>query len=474
MRTGAERRRLLAEARCYVISEATMRAGRLADLAPALVAAGAGVIQLRDRTIDSAALEAEAEACARATQVSGGLFVINDDIELAVRVGADGVHLGQTDGALVGARRRLGPDLLLGRTSRGTEQLRAAEAEGADYASVSPVWETPTKPGRAPIGLAPVADAARSATIPWFPLGGIDLRRAHRVGALGATRVAAVRAFTEAADPAAMVRAMLAALDTNPRVLTIAGSDSGGGAGIQADIKAVVTAGGFPLTGVTALTAQSTVGVDGVHSVPPEFVRAQIEAVVADIGVDGVKTGMLGDAATVAAVAAVLEDLDPFDEIPIVVDPVMLAESGARLLTEDAVAVLRERLLPLASVITPNYAEAGVLAGRSDADPVDLAHLLASRRGGPVIVTGGHGPSADDILCDGEGVLRIAGERLPIETTHGAGCTHSATLAALLARGLPLRDAAVEAKAVASGAVAGGRSYGAGAGPVDVTRARLV
>lgn len=472
MRPGTERRRLLAAARCYVITEARLRAGRLVDLAPSLVAAGAGVVQLRDRSLDADTLEAEAEACARAVQGAGGLFVVNDDVDLALRVGADGVHLGQADGALAEARRRLGPDVLIGRTSRGAAQLAAAEAEGADYASVSPVWETPTKPGRAPIGLAPVAAAARNATIPWFPLGGLDLRRTQRVAALGATRMAAVRAFTEADDPAAAVRALVEALDVAPRVLTVAGSDSGGGAGIQADIKAITAAGGFPLTAITALTAQSTVGVDAVHPAPPAFVRAQMESVIADIGIDGVKTGMLGDAQTVIAVAAALAELDPADEVPIVVDPVMLAESGARLLAKGALQALRDQLLPLATVITPNYAEAGVLADRPDADPAELARALAVARGGPVIITGGHGPTGDDILCDGDDTIRIPGERLPVATTHGAGCTHSATLAALLARGLPLAEAAAGAKAVATGAVAGGRPYGAGAGPVDVTRAR--
>lgn len=471
MTHGTDRRRRLADARCYVIAEARLRAGRLADLAPALVEAGAGVIQLRDRSLTPSELEAEATACARAIGTAGGLFIVNDDVDLAARTGADGVHLGQADGALAAARALLGPDAILGRTSRGEAQLAEAEREGADYASVSPIWETPTKPGRPAIGLTPVAAAARTARIPWFPLGALDLRRTRRVAALGATRVAAVRAFTEAEDPVAVVRALIDALDTAPRVLSIAGSDSGGGAGIQADIKAITAARGFPLTAITALTAQSTLGVDAVHPSPPPFVRAQITSVVDDIGIDGIKTGMLGDADTVAAVTAAIAGLDPFDEIPVVVDPVMVAESGARLLADGAMARVRDELLPLATVITPNFMEAATLAGTAEGDPAELARILADRRGGPVIVTGGHGPSAADILCDADGILRIEGTRLPIATTHGAGCTHSATLATLLAAGLPLRDAAIRAKSVATGAVRGGRSYGAGAGPVDVTRA---
>ena len=466
--TGAERRARIAAARLYLCAPAVTRAGRLADLIPALVAAGVDVVQLRDRSLDPTALRREAQACAAAARGAGGLFVVNDDVALAAACGADGVHLGQADGAVGETRAVLGDDVLVGRTTRGGAALARAAAEGADYASVSPVWETPTKPGRPAIGLAAVAAAARSAQLPWFALGGIDARRVARVVALGATRVACVRAIADAADPVAAAADLRRRLATRPRVLTIAGSDSGGGAGIQADVRAIAATGGFPLCAVVALTAQSTRGVAAVHGVPAAFVTAQVAVVRDDIGLDGIKTGMLGTAATVAAVAATLDDLDPADEIPVVVDPVLRAESGSPLMEPGGERAVRDLLLERATVITPNLFEAQALAGLQTDDAEVLARALHERHGCAALVTGGHGPSADDVLCDARGVRRITGVRLAARTTHGAGCTHSATLAALLARGEPLTEAAAAAKRVATLAVANGLEVGKGAGPVYV------
>ncbi|MGD9571590.1 MAG: thiamine phosphate synthase [Thermoleophilia bacterium] len=467
---GTRRRAALAAARLYVVSEARTAAGRLADVIPALAASGVDIVQLRDRSLHPAALAAEADLCADACRRAGILFVVNDDPALARRCGADGVHIGQDDGTVADARALLGPDRLVGRSTRGGAMLDRAAGEGADYASVGPVWATPTKPGRPPAGLAAVADAARRARLPWFAIGGIDTRRVQRVGALGATRAVVVRAVTEAADPgaaAALLRARLVA--AVPRVMSVAGTDSGGGAGLLADTKAIVRAGGFPLC---AVTAQTTLGVEDAAALDPGLVRGQIEAVAGDIGIDGVKTGMLALPAVVEAVAAALAALDPEDAIPVVVDPVLRAESGASLLGTGGEDAYRRALLPAATVATPNLFEARALAGMDDAGPVPLARALYERHGCAVIVTGGHGDTSADVLCDGEGVTEIPGPRLPARTTHGAGCTHSATLAALLARGVPLRDAAARAKATATGAVAAGLPLGAGAGPVDVVGAR--
>jgi len=467
--TGADRRRRLEQARLYLCAPARIRAGRLADLIPALAGAGLDVVQLRDRSLAADVLRAEALACAAAARACGTLFIVNDDPELARACAADGVHLGQADGAVSAARALLGPDVLVGRTTRGDAALDRAAQEGADYASVSPVWETPTKPGRAPIGLAAVARAARGARLPWFALGGIDERRVSRVAALGATRIACVRAIADAEDPVAATRGLVSRLATRPRVLTIAGSDSGGGAGIQADIKAIAAAGGFPLCAIVALTAQSTLGVAAVHGVPLAFVRAQIDAVRDDIGLDAVKTGMLGNAEMVAAVAEALAALDPADEIPVVVDPVLRAEAGSRLMEEGGADAIRARLLCLATVTTPNLFEAQALARRDGDDAEELARAIDAEHGCAVIVTGGHGRSSDDVLCSNGLVTRIPGVRLPVRTTHGAGCTHSSTLAALLASGMPLPEAAVGAKAAATRAVRNGLTLGAGSGPVDVT-----
>jgi hydroxymethylpyrimidine/phosphomethylpyrimidine kinase len=256
---------------------------------------------------------------------------------------------------------------------------------------------------------------------------------------------------------------------TPPRLLTIAGSDSGGGAGIQADLKAFAKAGCHGMSAITAITAQNTVAVTAVYPLPPEAIVEQVRAVTADIGVDAVKIGMLGTAETIEAVAAAL---DLVADAPVVIDPVMVAESGARLLDDEAVDALRSQLVPRAAVITPNLAEAAVLAGHTAperAGPEELARVLHRLGSRAVVVTGGHREQAVDVFFDGERMEPIPGERHPDGAAHGSGCTHSSTLAAHLARGADPLEAAREAKRVAAEAVRDGlRGLGQGAGPVDV------
>jgi len=252
-----------------------------------------------------------------------------------------------------------------------------------------------------------------------------------------------------------------------PCAIAIAGSDSGGGAGIQADLKAFAYCGVHGATAITAITVQNTVEVRGVYPLPPHAIVEQVAAVAEDIGVDAVKIGMLGNAETIEAVA---QALDHTAHAPVVIDPVMVAESGARLLDEDAVVALRELLLPRATVVTPNVPEARALSGLgADAPVEDLARTI--REFGPenVVVTGGHREEAVDVFFDGRDFVEIAGERFPDGAAHGSGCTHSSALAAHLALGFPPLEAARRAKAIASEAVRSGLAgLGAGAGPVDV------
>jgi hydroxymethylpyrimidine/phosphomethylpyrimidine kinase len=253
-----------------------------------------------------------------------------------------------------------------------------------------------------------------------------------------------------------------------PAVLSIAGSDSGGGAGIQADLKAFARSGVHGMTAVTALTAQNTVGVTGIHGVPGDFIVEQVRAVADDIGVDAVKIGMLGTADTVRAVREALGLLDP--GTPIVLDPVMVSESGAVLLDEAARAAIVAELLPVVTVITPNVPEARVLAGDGahDPEPEALARRLHALGPRNVVVTGGHRDEATDLFFDGAELHEIPGERHPDGAAHGSGCTHSSALAAHLAKGLTPLEAAQAAKRVASEAVRHVlRGIGHGPGPVD-------
>jgi hydroxymethylpyrimidine/phosphomethylpyrimidine kinase len=261
-----------------------------------------------------------------------------------------------------------------------------------------------------------------------------------------------------------------------PTALTIAGSDSGGGAGIQADLKAFARCGVHGTSAITAITAQSTVGVSAIHAVPPEIVLAQVRSVIADIRIDAVKIGMLGTVAGTLAVAQALDEL-PADT-PVVVDPVMVAESGARLLDEDAQRALIEQILPRAGVLTPNLPEARVLAARStvpgESDAIEaeaLARALLALGPRAVVVTGGHRDRAVDVFLDASGAepVEIPGERYRDGAAHGSGCTHSSLLAAQLALGRTPLEAAHVARALTGAAVRDGlRDVGAGAGPVDV------
>jgi len=296
-----------------------------------------------------------------------------------------------------------------------------------------------------------------------------------------------------------------------PCVLSIAGSDSGGGAGIQADLKAFAACGVHGMTAVTAITAQNTVGVSAVQAISPEMIVAQVRAVAEDIGVDAVKIGMLGTVATIEAVSDSLELLAP--GTPVVLDPVMVSESGAELLESSARGALMELLLPRVLVITPNLPEARALAaaaraagsagasvagaeageGRGNAaaraevgeghghaaaqaeageggdDAAPLARALRALGPQAVVVTGGHREQAVDVFFDGSEVVELPGERHPGGAAHGSGCTHSSVLAARLAWGDTPLQAARVAKRLASQAVRDGLAgVGAGAGPVNV------
>jgi len=251
-----------------------------------------------------------------------------------------------------------------------------------------------------------------------------------------------------------------------PTVLSIAGSDSGGGAGIQADLKAFARCGVHGMTAITAITAQSTVGVDAVEAVSPELIVAQVRSVAEDIGVDAVKVGMLGTAETVRAV---IEALGLVAGTPVVVDPVMVAESGAVLLDDDARQALIDDLLPLASVVTPNLPEARALTGEGEGtSQEDLARAVLALGPAAVVVTGGHSDRVTDVFFDGSEMAAIEGVRESDGAAHGSGCTHSSALAAGLALGDTPLEGARRAREVASAAIAAGlREIGEGAGPVD-------
>lgn len=412
------------------------------------VAGGVRIVQLRDKQATDE--ETVVQLLALSAAIDGrALFVVNDRLDAAVearRRGArvDGVHLGQADASVLRARKLLGPEALIGltaNTSAHLDEVVALPPGTVDYLGVGVIRPTRTKPDHpAPLGVDGFAAFVARSPLPCVAIGGVDLEDTAALREAGASGIAVVSALCAAEDP----RAAAAAFRRHwfaravPHVLSIAGSDPSGGAGIQADLKAIAANGGYGMAALTALTAQNTQGVRAVHVPPAEFLRAQLDAVADDIRIDAVKIGMLADGEVIRTVAAWLRTTQP----PIVVlDPVMIATSGDRLLDPDAERELRG-LLSLATVVTPNLAELAVLAGREVAgwaDALAAAQELSADTGTAVLVKGGHlpGDEAPDALIDTAAGTHaeFPGARIRTENTHGTGCSLSAALATRLARG---------------------------------------
>ena len=250
--------------------------------------------------------------------------------------------------------------------------------------------------------------------------------------------------------------------------LSIAGSDTSGGAGVQADLKTMTMNGVFAMSAITALTAQNTTGVQGIFEVTPEFLGMQIDSVFTDIRPDAVKIGMVS---SVNLISVIAERLTAYHAENIVVDPVMVATSGAKLISEDAVSALKEKLLPLATVVTPNIPEAEVLADMKITSPEDMvtaAEIISKAYHCAVLCKGGHSMNdANDLLYDEKGAHWFRGKRIDNPNTHGTGCTLSSAIASYLAQNCELTDAVIKAKEYISGALADGMDLGQGSGPLN-------
>lgn len=403
---------------------------------------------------------------------AGALFIVNDDPHLALDCQADGVHLGQQDMGVAEARALLGPGRIIGTSNRTLQQALASQQSGADYIAVGSVFPTDSKHDAVHIGLDTLREIRRAVKLPLVAIGGIDRDRTGEVIEAGADAVALISAVM--ADPSPALAAREIALQFNRRapiprgrVLTVAGSDSGGGAGIQADLKTITLLGGYGMSVITSLTAQNTCGVRGIHPLPPDFVSQQLQAVLEDLAPEVVKTGMLLDGAIVRLVARALVDYG----LLAVVDPVMIAKGGAPLLREEAVRACRECLLPHTYLLTPNLPEAEELTGlpvRTEADMEPVARRLQKLGARNVLLKGGHlDGEAVDLLLDGDTVHRLPAKRIDSRNTHGTGCTTSAAIAALLAGGHTLPQAVLLTKEFITEAIRTAPDLGAGHGPVN-------
>jgi hydroxymethylpyrimidine kinase/phosphomethylpyrimidine kinase/thiamine-phosphate diphosphorylase len=447
---------------------------RLADRVADAISGGVSVVQFRAKTGTPEERFATGTELRRLCRSAGIPFIVNDDLELARQLDADGVHLGQEDGDPMEARRVLGSRRIVGVSTHDLAEAQQAQAAGADYIGFGAMYPTGSKVVTQMPGPAALAEIKRHVALPVVAIGGIHRGNAAAVIDSGADAIAVISAILEHREPALAATELALLFNRRtpvPRgtVLAIAGSDSSGGAGIQADLKTVTLLGSYGASVITALTAQNTRGVAAIHAPPVEFIAAQLDAVLSDLTIDVVKTGMLNNAETVTLVA---ERLRAAGRRIVVVDPVMRAKGGTDLADREAVTALKNLLIPLTYLLTPNIPEAERLIGLSISDESDMeeaARLLWRLGARNVLIKGGHLPAGDavDILYDGRAFSRFPAPRLLTKNTHGTGCTLASAIAAFLARGEPLPQAVGRAKEFVTNAIRLATQLGKGHGPVN-------
>ena len=480
------------------------------------VAGGATMVQLREKECSTAEFIALARELKEALQPLGIPLIINDRIDVALAVDADGVHIGQSDMPYETARALLGKEKIIGLSVETMEEVIAANALDVDYIGISPVYATPTKTDTlTPFGLEGIEEVMRLSRHRCVAIGGMNRDTIGEVIARGVAGVAVVSAIVAAESPHEAAAELARIIQNNrsehhknnfqlaplsfdcarckssskldsyslgqtlstfnsqfKKVLTIAGSDSGGGAGIQADIKSISANGCFATSVITAITAQNTLGVNAIEGLSVDIIEKQIDAVLSDIGADCVKIGMLHATEVVHCVARMLRKYGITD---IVLDPVMVSTSGHKLLEDSAIEALKSELIPMARVITPNIPEAEVLLGenisKQDELP-DAARRLADKYGVSVLLKAGHliNDKLIDIFYNRESgeTIELHARHINTRNTHGTGCTLSSAFAAQLAKGLSLTEAARAAKHYIDQAIIHGAHYeiGHGHGPV--------
>lgn len=431
---------------------------------------GATMIQLREKNLDKDAFLEEAVELRKLTRQYHIPLIINDNLEIALKCDADGVHLGQEDTQVSEARAILGPDKIIGATAKTVEQAKAARDSGADYLGSGAVFGSATKADAKPMTREMLKAICAGVDIPVVAIGGINggnLDKLYGTGIAGVAVVSGIFGAPDIREAARDLREKAERLKLAP-VLTIAGSDSSGGAGIQADLKAMTAFGAYGMSVITALTAQNTTGVYGIYPVSPEFVKSQIDCVFQDIPPRAVKIGMVSQADLIRAIA---EKLREYKASQVVLDPVMVSTSGSRLLEEDAIAGLTSQLFPLADVITPNIPEAQVLTGHTittSRDMEEAAACLGEMYHIAVLLKGGHQvEDASDVLYQQGKLTWFHGTRIDNPNTHGTGCTLSSAIASGLALGESLEDSIRAAKKYLSDALAFGLNLGKGSGPLN-------
>lgn len=432
---------------------------------------GASLVQLREKNLRQEEFIEEACQMKELCHHYGVPLIINDNVEVALKSGADGVHVGIEDAPVAEIRKRVGRDFMIGATAKTVEQAQNAQKAGADYLGVGAVFLSPTKKNAIRISKEQLKEICSSVSIPVVAIGGISQDNVLEIKGSGMEGIAVVSGIFAADDILAattLLKEKARQVVGMKTVLSIAGSDSSGGAGIQADIKTMTMNGVYGMSAVTALTAQNTTGVTAILESTPDFLRQQIDAVFEDIYPDAVKIGMVSSAELIEVMARRLRF---YQAKNIVVDPVMVATSGSALMKTDAVKVLIKELLPLATLVTPNIPEAEVLSEmtiENQEEMVEAAKKINKTYGCAVLLKGGHSISdANDLLVAEGDAHWFEGKRIHNPNTHGTGCTLSSAIASNLAKGYDLADSVRRAKEYLSAALSAMLDLGKGSGPMN-------
>jgi len=400
-------------------------------------------------------------------------FIINDDVEIAVKCKADGLHIGQGDMDAAEARRLIGQDMILGVSASTIDEAIKAEADGADYLGVGAMFITSTKDDAEAVKTHELKAIVEAVSIPVVAIGGIDennILELDRTGIYGVAVVSSILAKDDIGKATIEMaeKSDILVHDTVRKVLTIAGSDSSGGAGIQADLKTMAAHNCYGMSVITALTAQNTTGVYGIENVSEEFVANQMDCVFKDIRPEAVKIGMVS---SVGIIDTISQGLKEHKASHVVVDPVMVSTSGSKLLEDGAILALKEKLIPLAEVITPNIFEAELLADmkiESKDDMVKAAEKISTWYDGHILVKGGHlDAEASDLLYSKGQISWYKSERIENPNTHGTGCTLSSAIASNLAKGYDINKSIENSKGFITGAIRDKLDLGKGRGPLN-------
>ena len=458
----------------YGVTDSKYLKGRkMSELVEEAILGGVTMIQLREKEMTHESFKQEALDVQSVCQKHHVPLIINDDVELCKEIDADGVHIGQDDLNLKEARKILGEDKIIGVSAHNYEEAKIALENGADYLGVGAIFATQTKDDAQNISMETLNEICQKVDIPVVAIGGINqvnILEFMGVAIDGVAIVSSIFGSNDIQKASSLLKDKIRRVISNkmPTCLTIAGSDSSGGAGIQADLKTMLANRVYAMSVIAALTAQNTTGVDTIYDVDASFVASQMDSVFTDIYPMAVKIGMVSQKEVILSISGKLKQ---YHARNIVVDPVMVATSGAKLISDEAIDTLKENLFPLASVLTPNIPEAEVLSGlkiNNEEEMLTAAKYIGDHYHCAVLLKGGHQINdANDLLYKEGNYQWFKGKRINNNNTHGTGCTLSSAIASHLARGENLENAVKKAKDYISGALAAMLDLGQGQGPMD-------